>query len=61
VLLDQKGENWNRWQQRMWPTVYIIDKQGRVRYRWEGELDWKKAGGERIMGDLVERLLREKA
>jgi thiol-disulfide isomerase/thioredoxin len=60
VLLDQKGENWKRWEQRWWPTVYLMDKQGRVRYRWEGELDWKKAGGERIMGDLIERLLREK-
>ena len=60
VLLDQKGENWKRWEQRYWPTVYLIDKKGRVRYRWEGELEWKNAGGERIMANLVERLLREK-
>ena len=59
--MDQKGENWNRWQQRFWPTVYLIDKKGRVRYRWEGELGWKGAKGEKIMAERVEFLLREKA
>ena len=60
VLLDQKGENWNRWQQRYWPSVYLIDRKGRVRYRWEGELAWKGARGEEIMAKRIEMLLREK-
>jgi hypothetical protein len=59
VLLDPKGENWNRWGQRFWPTVYLIDKHGRVRYRWDGELEYERAGGEAKMGRLVYQLLKE--
>lgn len=59
VLLDPKGENWRRWGQRYWPTVYLIDKHGCVRYRWDGELEWQSAGGETRMGRLVAQLLRE--
>ena len=61
MVTDADGENWRRWGQRWWPTVYLIDKKGLGRYRWAGELDWKGAGGERIMGDLVEQLLKEPA
>ena len=61
ILLDQKGENWNRWEQQYWPTVYLIDKQGHGRYRWAGELEYEHAGGEETMARLVEQLLREKS
>jgi thiol-disulfide isomerase/thioredoxin len=60
VLLDLKGVNWRRWGQQFWPTVYLIDKKGYVRYRWEGELEYENAGGEEKMARLVEELLREK-
>jgi peroxiredoxin len=59
ILIDEQHANWNRWQQEAWPTVYLIDKQGRVRYRWEGELNYKNAGGEAKMTRLVEQLLKE--
>jgi hypothetical protein len=59
VLLDPNGANWNRWGQHYWPTVYLIDKHGRVRYRWEGELEYDRAGGEAIMARLVSQLLKE--
>ncbi|MGO8926367.1 MAG: redoxin domain-containing protein [Limisphaerales bacterium] len=59
VLVDSDHENWRRWQQRMWPTVYLIDKQGRVRYGWEGELEYQGAGGEAKMIGLIEALLKE--
>lgn len=62
VLFDPKNENWNRWQQQWWPTVYLIDKQGRVRYYWMGELEWKgSAGGEAKMRGFIEKLLAEPA
>jgi thiol-disulfide isomerase/thioredoxin len=61
VLFDPKNENWNRWQQQWWPTVYLIDKQGRVRYYWMGELEWQGAGGEAKMRRFIEQLLREPA
>ncbi len=61
VLVDKKGENWNRWNQRYWPTVYLIDKQGRIRYNWEGELEFDGNHGETIMARHVEELLKESA
>jgi peroxiredoxin len=60
ILIDRQGENWNRWGQQYWPTVYLIDRRGRVRYRWEGELEYNRAGGEAIMTRCVEELLKEK-
>lgn len=59
VLIDQKGENWRRWEQQWWPTVYLLDKKGRARYRWAGELDWEGAGGEGKMGRAIATLLKE--
>jgi hypothetical protein len=35
----------------------LIDKQGRLRYWWYGELNWKKAGGHEIMTAKIENLL----
>lgn len=60
VLLDAGGENWKRWRQRYWPTVYLIDRHGRIRYVWEGELEYGRAGGEAKMARLVDALLEEK-
>jgi len=59
VLLDAARENWDRWQQRLWPAVYLVDKQGRVRYAWEGELEYAGAEGYAKMTRLIEALLRE--
>jgi thiol-disulfide isomerase/thioredoxin len=59
VLLDQKAFNWERWQQRIWPTVFLVDKHGRVRCRWTGELEWQRAGGEEFMARQIRRLLDE--
>jgi len=32
VLIDVKNENWDAWGNTMWPTVYVIDKQGYIRF-----------------------------
>ena len=42
------------------PSVYLIDKKGDVRYRWDGELDWKDAKGQDVMRKKIEELLAEK-
>ena len=59
VLMDSDHANWKRWQQRTWPTIYLIDKRGMVRYGWEGELEFKGAGGEAKMTRLIEALIKE--
>lgn len=59
VLLDPGLVNWRRWNQQFWPTVYLIDRKGRIRYRWEGEMNYANLDGERKMTTLIEQLLEE--
>lgn len=37
VLLDNDQRNWEAWANRYWPTVYLVDGQGYVRYQHSGE------------------------
>ena len=59
VLVDSDRKNWNRWRQRAWPAICLVDKQGRARYGWEGELEYKGAGGAAKMSRYIEQLLKE--
>jgi peroxiredoxin len=61
ILIDQDKLNWDAWGNSMWPSVYLIDKQGYVRYWWYGELNWKGAEGERRLRKRIEELLDESA
>jgi hypothetical protein len=60
VAVDNKYRTWNAWGNRYWPCVYLVDKKGRVRYRWDGELNYGKAKGEPVMRKKIEALLAEK-
>ncbi|WP_158262512.1 MULTISPECIES: redoxin domain-containing protein [Pirellulaceae] len=59
VLIDDKKVNWNAWGNSMWPSVYLIDKQGYFREHWAGELKWKGNDGELHMRQKIEELLAE--
>ncbi len=59
VLIDDTSANWRGWQQRCWPTVYLVDKRGIVRFAWEGELEYQGAGGNAKVTQLIEKLLNE--
>lgn len=61
ILIDAEKENWNAWGNSMWPSVYLIDKRGYVRYWWYGELNWQGAKGEEVMRQRIEELLAEDA
>ena len=61
VLLDNQNQNWRNWNQRYWPTVYLVDKAGKVRAKWEGELDYNGASGSARMTKQIEALLAEPA
>jgi hypothetical protein len=37
VAQDNDGETWRAYHNRYWPTLYLIDKQGRIRYTHIGE------------------------
>lgn len=60
VLIDDKTENWKRWNLQYWPTVFILDKKGEVRFKWEGEFAWKGRDGEAQALRMIEKLLAEK-
>jgi hypothetical protein len=59
IVIDNDKKTWNDWDNRWWPSTYLIDKNGYVRYRWDGELNWKGAKGEVIMRRKIEELLAE--
>lgn len=37
VAQDNNGDTWRAYRNRYWPTLYLIDKQGRIRYVHIGE------------------------
>ena len=59
ILVDNEKETWDGWGNSVWPSVYLIDKQGRLRYWWYGELNWQAAGGQQIMSQRIDELLAE--
>ena len=59
IVVDTEKQIWNTWGNSMWPSVYLIDKQGYIRYWWYGELNWRGNEGEKIMRQHIEELLKE--
>ncbi|MDC0267819.1 redoxin domain-containing protein [bacterium] len=59
VLIDLARKNWEAWGNTIWPTVYVIDKRGYIRYWWLGELNWQGARGDRHIERLVDKLRLE--
>lgn len=37
VAIDNDRQTWNAYNNRYWPTLYLIDKQGQIRYVHIGE------------------------
>ncbi|WP_309715428.1 redoxin domain-containing protein [Armatimonas sp.] len=60
VLIDNNMSNWKTWQQQYWPATYILDRKGRVRGRWDGELDYKGSGEHKKVERGIELLRNEK-
>lgn len=61
VLIDREKANWNAWGNSMWPSVYLIDKRGYLRYFWPGELKWQGATGDTWIEEKIGTLLSEPA
>ena len=55
VPLDNDFSTWNRYGNRYWPAMYLIDKQGIIRYVRIGE------GGYQETERLIQALLAEKS
>jgi thiol-disulfide isomerase/thioredoxin len=39
VLQDNEGVNWRAYGSRNWPTLYLVDKRGHLRYQHAGDGD----------------------
>ena len=37
VAVDNDGQTWQAYNNRYWPTLYLIDKRGHLRYQHIGE------------------------
>ena len=61
ILIDNERQNWTKWGNGIWPSVYLIDKRGYLRYWWYGELKWQGNDGEAAMRRCIEELLAEPA
>jgi thiol-disulfide isomerase/thioredoxin len=54
VVTDNDYATWNAYNVEAWPTMFLLDKQGRIRWKHVGEGDYDEA--ER----LIQQLLAEK-
>lgn len=53
VLLDEDWANWHNWKQQYWPAIYLIDKKGKVRFLWTGELGAQEEQVTKKIRDLL--------
>jgi thiol-disulfide isomerase/thioredoxin len=60
VLIDGDYKNWKAWKNQVWPTLYVLDKEGKLRGGWIGEMNYNNQGGEEKMRKLINQLLAEK-
>jgi peroxiredoxin len=59
IAVDNDAANWQAWNNRCWPTVYVVDRRGIVRYGWEGELNYSGQKGEEKVRQVIDALLLE--
>jgi peroxiredoxin len=60
ILIDLESKNWKAWGNTMWPTVYVVDKNGYIRHWWQGELNWQGATGDKAIEKTIDAALAEK-
>lgn len=53
VAIDNDGQTWRAYKQRYWPTRYVVDKQGNIRYMHIGERGYEETAA------VIEALMAE--
>jgi peroxiredoxin len=59
ILVDNDSRVWNAYGVQSWPTEILIDKQGRVRAEYAGELNWEGSGEYKTVQQKIEGLRGE--
>jgi thiol-disulfide isomerase/thioredoxin len=54
ILIDTQQETWTRFANRAWPTKYIVDSQGYIRFKSQGE------GGYSTAEEAIQMLLHQR-
>lgn len=57
VAIDNDRQTWRAYNQRYWPTTYLIDKNGRIRYQHIGEFS---RGSDQAAVAAIEALMAER-
>jgi thiol-disulfide isomerase/thioredoxin len=60
TVTDNDYKTWKAYNVQMWPTTILIDKQGKIRGRWQGELNWQSSGEFNRVLAGIELLRKEK-
>jgi thiol-disulfide isomerase/thioredoxin len=53
VLLDTDSKTFNAWDASVLPTSFLLDKEGRVRYRVQGDLEWDSEEVVAVIEELI--------
>jgi thiol-disulfide isomerase/thioredoxin len=61
IAIDNESLAWDAWGNHTWPTTYLIDKNGYVRYWWYGELNWQGNESEKYLRGRIQELITESA
>jgi thiol-disulfide isomerase/thioredoxin len=59
IAIDNDSLAWDSWANRIWPSIYLIDKNGFVRYWWYGELNWQGTQSEKLLRERIHELINE--
>lgn len=59
VVTDNDSRTWNAFGVQSWPTEILIDKRGRVRAEYAGELNWQGSSEYKVVAQKIEALRAE--
>jgi len=59
IAIDNESHAWNSWANNIWPSIYLVDKNGFIRYWWYGELNWQGAESEKLLRERIQELIHE--
>jgi len=59
IAIDNDSIAWNAWANHIWPSIYLVDRDGFVRYWWYGELNYQGAKTEPYLRARIQELIDE--
>ncbi len=59
IAIDNDSKIWKKWDNHYWPSIYLLDKKGRIRFHWDGELHLDTDDGKKF-ASRIDELLAEK-